>query len=65
MTPYYDDRGLTKDGRLGQDIYHAALEDRRGFSPEHLGIDYSDEAWIEIFEAIGAAARRMMEAREE
>lgn len=40
----------------GRKIYMEALEDRRGFRYDQLGID-DPEIWGEIFDAIGTAAR--------
>lgn len=51
-----DDTG-SPDERRGRRIYHAALEDRRGFRPDQLGIDEEDEVWAEIFVALGVVAR--------
>lgn len=47
----------TAEARVGQAIYMNALEDRRGFRPDQLGISTADSVWTEIFEAIGHAAR--------
>lgn len=42
--------------RIGQKIYHGALEDRRGFRPDQIGIPEGDEVWGEIFETIALEA---------
>lgn len=52
---YYDDCG-SDEACLGRKIYHAALDDRRGFRPDQIGIPASDDVWLEIFEGIGKAA---------
>lgn len=44
------------DCELGRKIYMEALDDRRGFRDDQLGIE-DTEIWREIFEAIGRAAR--------
>lgn len=44
------------DRELGRKIYMDALEDRRGFRYDQLGIEDVD-IWAEIFEAIGKVAR--------
>jgi hypothetical protein len=46
----------TPDCELGRKIYMEALEDRRGFRYDQLGIE-DTEIWREIFEAIGQSAR--------
>jgi hypothetical protein len=45
------------DRELGRKIYMEALEDRRGFRYDQLGIEDVD-IWAEIFDAIGKAARK-------
>jgi len=47
-TPYGDDKAL---GKL---IYQRALEGRKGFRQDQLGID--DDTWDEIMEALGYEA---------
>lgn len=49
----------TPEAKAGQAIYMNALEDRRGFRPDQLGIPDNDPVWTEIFEAIGSAARNV------
>jgi len=44
------------DLEIGRKIYMAALEDRRGFRYDQLGIEDA-EIWEEIFVAIGAVAK--------
>ena len=53
---YYDDPG-DDTKRLGQRIYEKALSGRRGFRPDQVGIETDDNVWLEIFEAIGVAAK--------
>ena len=50
------------DRELGRKIYMRALEDRRGFRYDQLGIDDAD-IWAEIFESIGEVARKAITAR--
>lgn len=57
---YHDLPEGNADRELGRKIYMDALEDRRGFRYDQLGIEDVD-IWAEIFEAIGAAARRHSE----
>jgi hypothetical protein len=52
---YHDFTPNSREGKIGQKIYLAALDDRRGFRYDQLGID-DDDIWTEIFEAIGVAA---------
>ena len=52
---YHDFTPSTREGKIGQAIYLKALDDRRGFRYDQLGID-DDAIWIEIFEAMGRAA---------
>lgn len=52
---YHDFTPTTHAGRIGQAIYLKALDDRRGFRYDQIGI-YDDKVWEEIFEAIGHAA---------
>lgn len=56
MPEYYYDNPGDDVKRLGQHIYHKALSDRRGFRSDQIGIPIDDDVWLEIFEAIGAAA---------
>ena len=52
---YHDFTPSSREGKIGKAIYMAALDDRRGFRYDQLGID-DDDIWTEIFEAIGSAA---------
>lgn len=52
---YHDFTPATREGRIGKEIYLAALDDRRGFRYDQLGI-HDDEIWNEIFSSIGEAA---------
>ena len=52
---YHDFTPKTRKGKIGKAIYLSALDDRRGFRYDQLGID-DDEIWKEIFEAMGDAA---------
>lgn len=52
---YHDFTPPTRQGRIGKTIYLKALDDRRGFRYDQLGI-HDDEIWNDIFEAIGLAA---------
>jgi hypothetical protein len=52
---YHDFTPKSREGKIGKAIYLKALDDRRGFRYDQLGID-DDEIWTEIFEAIGSAA---------
>jgi hypothetical protein len=53
---YHDLPEGNADVELGRKIYMDALEDRRGFRYDQLGIEDAN-IWAEIFEAIGKAAR--------
>lgn len=53
---YHDLPTGNVDCELGRKIYMEALEDRRGFRYDQLGIE-DPEIWREIFEAVGQAAR--------
>lgn len=53
---YYDLPKGNADRELGRKIYMKALEDRRGFRYDQLGIEDVD-IWAEIFEAMGKVAR--------
>lgn len=46
---------------LGRKIYMRALEDRRGFRYDQIGI-HDPEIWREIFEAIGKTAKAALKA---
>lgn len=52
---YRDDCGSERVC-LGRRIYRSALEGRRGFRPDQIGIPEDDGLWEEIFDAIGEAA---------
>ena len=52
---YHDFTPTSREGKIGQTIYLDALDDRRGFRYDQIGID-DDAIWEEIFEAIGKAA---------
>jgi hypothetical protein len=54
---YHDFTPKTREGRIGKAIYLGALDDRRGFRYDQLGID-DDAIWEEIFEQMGAEAIR-------
>ncbi len=43
------------EGKIGKAIYLKALDDRRGFRYDQIGI-HDDETWTDIFEAMGKAA---------
>lgn len=53
---YYDLPKGSPDMELGRRIYMEALEGRRGFRYDQLGIEDA-EIWAEVFEAIGSVAR--------
>ncbi len=52
---YHDFTPKTRAGKIGKAIYLKALDDRRGFRYDQLGID-DDEIRTEIFEAMGQVA---------
>jgi len=52
---YHDFTPKTRKGKIGKAIYLSALDDRRGFRYDQLGID-DDDIWNDIFEAMGNAA---------
>ena len=52
---YHDFTPKTREGKIGKAIYLTALDHRRGFRYDQLGID-DDATWLEIFNAIGVAA---------
>lgn len=54
---YHDFTPKTREGRIGKAIYLGALDDRRGFRYDQLGID-DDAIWEEIFEQMGKEAIR-------
>jgi hypothetical protein len=58
---YHDFTPSSREGQVGQKIYLSALDDRRGFRYDQLGID-DDALWTEIFEAIGRAAIKAVAA---
>lgn len=58
---YNDFSPRTREGKIGKDIYMEALSGRRGFRDDQLGIE-ENVIWKEIFEAMGAAAIRALEA---
>lgn len=57
---YHDFEPKTVQGKIGKYIYMEALDDRRGFRYDQLGIE-DIEIWNEIFEAIGTAAIEIVE----
>jgi hypothetical protein len=59
---YHDFTPETHEGRIGQTIYLKALDDRRGFRYDQVGID-DDEIWKEIFEDIGKVAIQAVNGR--
>ena len=58
---YHDFTPSSREGQIGKEIYLTALDDRRGFRYDQLGID-DDEIWEEIFVAIGLAAINAVQA---
>jgi len=52
---YHDFTPKTREGQIGKAIYLGALDDRRGFRYDQLGI-HDDKIWEEIFESIGVVA---------
>jgi hypothetical protein len=58
---YYDLPKGNADCELGRKIYMKALDDRRGFRYDQLGIEDPD-IWSEIFEAMGKVARAAIAA---
>lgn len=53
----YDDLPAgDKDRELGKAIYMCALEKRKGFRNDQLGI-FDDDIWAEIFDDMGRVAR--------
>lgn len=57
---YHDFTPRSRAGKIGKRIYLSALDNRRGFRYDQLGIE-DDEIWKEIFEAIGTAAIKAVE----
>lgn len=55
---YYDVPAGNADREVGRAIYMRALENRRGFRYDQLGIEDSD-IWAEIFEDIGRVAAEL------
>lgn len=53
---YFDDDLDSPSANVGREIYRNALEDRRGFRPDQLGIPTDDPVWLEIFEALSKAS---------
>lgn len=60
MSDHYGERPLDETAAIGWAIYHKALSDRRGFRDDQLGIPSDDDVWLEIFAAIGEAARAVL-----
>lgn len=60
---YHDLAKGNADHELGRKIYMDVLDDRRGFRDDQLGIEDA-EIWAEIFEEMGKAARRAIDAEE-
>lgn len=58
---YHDFTPRSRAGEIGKKIYLAALDGRRGFRYDQIGID-DDAIWTEIFEAIGESAIRAVAA---
>ena len=58
---YYDEQA-TAEARIGQAVYQGALDDRRGFRPDHVGLDTDEDLWDEIFFEMGAAALKAIAA---
>jgi hypothetical protein len=58
---YHDFTPETREGRIGKAIYLGALDDRRGFRYDQLGI-HDDEIWCEIFQSIGEEAIKALAA---
>jgi len=53
----------TRDERIGAAIYKHALEDRRGFRPDQIGIPMDDTVWSEIFTSLAVVARDAIKAQ--
>lgn len=55
---YYDvpEGAPGSDLEIGREIYMKALDDRRGFRYDQLGIEDAD-IWAEIFQEMGRVAR--------
>ncbi len=60
---YHDLPKGNVDRELGRKIYMGALDDRRGFRDDQLGIE-DPEIWAEIFEEMGKVARAALHAEE-
>lgn len=56
----YRGKPETEAQRIGQRIYLDALDYRRGFRPDQIGIDTEDDVWGEIFQNIGSVAINAM-----
>lgn len=52
---YHDFEPKSREGRIGKAIYMEALDDRRGFRYDQLGIE-DEDIWLEIFEHMGREA---------
>jgi hypothetical protein len=61
---YHDLPRGNADRELGRKIYMDALEDRRGFRYDQLGVE-DTEIWAEIFEAMGKVARAAISRRDQ
>ena len=60
---YHDLPKGNANRELGRKIYMKVLDDRRGFRYDQIGIE-DTEIWAEIFEEMGKAARRAINAGE-
>lgn len=56
---YHDLRKGSPDQELGKAIYLGALAHRRGFRDDQIGIE-DNAIWREIFEEMGAVARKAL-----
>ena len=56
MIDYFHAKPKTREGQIGQRIYHAALSSQYGFRSDQIGIPPDASVWVEIFENIGRAA---------
>lgn len=63
LLPYYDTK--TREQDIGGDIYRKSLHGRRGFRPDQIGIDESDEIWLDIFQDIGEKALKNTRTQQE
>jgi hypothetical protein len=59
---YHDLPKGNADRELGRKIYMKALEDRRGFRYDQLGIE-DVQIWAKIFEEMGRVARVSLQER--